>query len=63
MEVFEQLKQLIKQKDKQRIVFPEGEDPRILTAVSRLSKMTWLNRSSWGKRTRSWLWRKKLAWT
>ena len=26
MEVFEQLKQLIKQKDKQRIVFPEGVD-------------------------------------
>ena len=38
MEVFEQLKQLIKQKDKQRIVFPEGEDPRILTAVSRLKQ-------------------------
>lgn len=38
MEVFEQLKQLIKQKDKQRIVFPEGENPRILTAVSRLKQ-------------------------
>ena len=38
MEVFEQLKQLIKSKDKQRIVFPEGDDVRILTAVSQLKK-------------------------
>ncbi|GHV98317.1 phosphate acetyltransferase [Lactobacillus nasalidis] len=38
MEVFEQLKQVIKQNGKQRIVFPEGGDPRILTAVSRLKQ-------------------------
>ena len=38
MEVFEQLKQLIKSKDKQRIVFPEGDDVRILTAVSQMKK-------------------------
>lgn len=63
MEVFEQLKQLIKQKDKQRIVFPEGEDPRILTAVSRLKQDDLVEPIVLGQRTRSWLWRKKPAWT
>lgn len=38
MEVFESLKQVVKNSDKKKIVFPEGKDVRILKAVERLEK-------------------------
>lgn len=63
MEVFEQLKQLIKSKDKQRIVFPEGDDVRILTAVSQLKKMTCWSQLCSARKTRFWLWPRKMTLT